>query len=450
MLHMLQASRLRATALTVALLAGPGGADAATLPAPRTILLWPGGAPGAHGDSAEDRPAVTAYLPSPETRTGAGVLVFPGGGFTRRCEDHEGVLAAEWLRAHGVAAFIVRYRVVPIGTVKDALEDGHRAVQYVRAQAREWAVSEGRLGAMGFSAGAVLAASVSLRPRPAQAASVDPLQRVASRPDFLVLAYGDANQANPGLRGLAAQGLTPQEAASLFSPTADEIGAAPPTFLFGTTEDAGQTRNMADLYARLLGAHRPAEAHFFGFGEHGTGLALGDPLLGEWPTLLLSWMRTSGFLTDQARVAVKGRVTVDGQPLPRGTVVLTPAQGTAAPAVVAYVFGTQSQPGEFALRADRGPTPGRYRVEVRQDATRWLSNARDVVLQKTEQKLRDTGSLGPDDVKEWITSARAKDLSPSIENQRVYRRRKPSDSEEMVVDIKAAPENRLDLDISSH
>jgi acetyl esterase/lipase len=444
---MLQANGLGATALMVALL--PAAVAAAAPPTPRTIQLWPGGAPGARGDSAEDRPAVTAYLPPPETSTGAGVLVFPGGGFTRRCEDHEGVLVAEWLRAHGVAAFIVRYRVVPIGTVKDALEDGHRAVQYVRAHAQEWAVAPQRLGAMGFSAGAVLAANVSLRPRPAQAGHSDPLLRVTSRPDFLVLAYGDANQANPGLRGLAAQGLTPQEAAGLFSPTADEIGAAPPAFLFGTTEDAGQTRNMADLYTRLVGARRPAEAHFFGFGEHGTGFALGDPLLGEWPTLLLSWMRTSGFLTDLARVALKGRVTVDGQPLPRGTVVLTPLQGTAAPTVIAYVFGTEAQPGEFALRAERGPTPGRYRVEVRQDATRWLSNARDAVLQKTQQKIRATGSLTPEDVQEWTAAVRAKDYSPSIENQRVYRRRRPADAEEIVVDIRAAPENQLDLDISS-
>ena len=195
---MLGMNRRQATAVMAALLSAPMGAAAAAPPAPRPLELWPEGAPGAGGASVEDRPAVTAYLPSPEGSTGAGVLVFPGGGFTRRCEDHEGVLVAEWLRAHGVAAFIVRYRVVPIGTVKDALDDGHRAIQYVRAHAQEWSVSPQRLGAIGFSAGAVLAANVSLRPRPGQAASTDPLQRVTSRPDFLVLAYGDANQANPG------------------------------------------------------------------------------------------------------------------------------------------------------------------------------------------------------------------------------------------------------------
>ena len=92
-------------------------------------------------------------------------MVFPGGGFTRRCEDHEGVLVAEWLRAHGIAAFLVRYRVVPFATLKESLDDGHLAVQHVRAHAAEYGVSPRRLGAIGFSAGAVLAANVALRPR---------------------------------------------------------------------------------------------------------------------------------------------------------------------------------------------------------------------------------------------------------------------------------------------
>jgi hypothetical protein len=117
--------------------------------------------------------------------------------------------------------------------------------------------------------------------------------------------------------------------------------------------------------------------------------------------------------------------------------------------VVAYVFGTESLPGEFAVRAERGPTPGSYRVEVRQDATRWLSNARDPVLQKTQTKLRDTGGLSPQDLQEWEASARAKDQSPSLESQRVYRRLRPGDPAEMTLEVQAGAEARLDLDIVS-
>jgi len=250
----------------------------------------------------------------------------------------------------------------------------------VRAHAAELGVSPRRLGALGFSAGAPLVASIGLQPRAGRPDAADPLERVSSRPDFLVLAYGDAHQSTPGLRGLSAHGLSAEEAASTLGPSAADLAQAPPAFLFGTAEDAGSTRRMTDLYGRLLAAGRPAEAHFFAFGEHGTGFALGDPLLGEWPSLLLAWIRTQGLLTDQPRVALRGRVTVDGAPLPRGSVLLTPLAGTAAPVVIAYAFGTAQEPGEFAVPAERGPVPGRYKVEVRQDATRWGSNSRDPVL----------------------------------------------------------------------
>jgi acetyl esterase/lipase len=422
---------------------------AAGLPAPSTVELWPQGAPGAHGDSAEDRPAVTAYVPAADRNTGASVVIFPGGGFARRCEDHEGVLAAEWLRAHGVAAFIVRYRIVPIGTVKDAQIDAQRGVQYVRAHAAQWGVSPQRLGVLGFSAGATLAADVALRPRLAQPDAADPIERVSSRPDFLVLAYGDANQMSPGVRGLAATGLPPSEAAQLFAPTAEDIAAAPPAFLFCTAEDASHVRGMSDLYSRLVGAGRSAEAHFFAFGEHGVGFAVGDPLLGQWPSFLLSWMRTSGFLTGAPRVALRGSVTLDGAPLPRGSVILTPLQGEASPAVVAYVFGTSEAPGHFLIPAERGPTPGRYRVEVRQDARRWASNSRDPVYLEMQEKTRGGAALSAHDVELWLASVRRKDFSPSIAEQLVYKRRRPGDAEDIVVEIAPGRENRLDLALSS-
>lgn len=443
--------RAPARLVVAALLLGAARVAAASAgPAPQAVELWPHGAPGAHGESAEDRPAVTAYLPSADTNTGAGVVIFPGGGFVRRCEDHEGLLAAEWLRAHGVAAFVVRYRVVPIGTVKDALADARRGLQYVRAHAQEWRVSPQRLGVMGFSAGATLAAELALRPPPLQPDAADAIERVSARPDFLVLAYGDANQSSPGVRGLAATGLAATEAAGMFAPTAADIATAPPAFLFCTAEDASHVRGMSDLYSRLVGAGRSAEAHFFAFGEHGVGFALGDPLLGQWPSFLLSWMRTSGLLTDASRVALRGSVTLDGQPLPRGSVILTPVQGAAAPAVVAYVFGTTEAPGNFLIPAERGPTPGRYRVEVRQDAWRWASNSRDPVYLEMQQKTRGGAALGAPDVALWLASVRRKDFAPSIAEQLVYTRRRPADAEDIVVEIAPGHENRLDLVLSSH
>src|SRR5919112_1318859 len=83
------------------------------------ILLWPAGAPGATGESDEDKPAVTPFIPEASKRNGAAVLVVPGGGFTIRAVDHEGVLVANWLKEHGITAFILRYRLRPMYSRND-------------------------------------------------------------------------------------------------------------------------------------------------------------------------------------------------------------------------------------------------------------------------------------------------------------------------------------------
>jgi hypothetical protein len=203
---------------------------------------------------------------------------------------------------------------------------------------------------------------------------------------------------------------------------------------------------MVDTYNDLRKAGVPVEAHFFADGEHGVGFALGDPVLGEWPGLLLRWMRANGLLTGAERVAIRGIVTLDGEPLARGSVIFTPIDSPGAPPVVATVFNTGPVRGEFAVKAARGPTPGRYRVEVRLDATRWMSNARDPVLQEMLPKLR-AGTLSEDDRRRWIAHARGRNLSPSIDGQRVYPKHRPGDRGDIVVEIKGGGENRLDLEV---
>ena len=76
---------------------------------PEPIVLWPNGAPGATGNEPLDIPTLTPFLPSLESRTGAAVIVCPGGGYGRLA-DHEGRPVAEWLSGLGVAAFVLKYR----------------------------------------------------------------------------------------------------------------------------------------------------------------------------------------------------------------------------------------------------------------------------------------------------------------------------------------------------
>src|ERR1051325_5106204 len=118
------------------------------------ILLWPNGAPGATGTSDEDKPAIIPFVPEAAKRNGAAVLVVPGGGFTIRAVDHEGVLVAQWFKEHGITAFLLRYRLRPLYNRNDWVRDGQRAMQYIRAHATENRLSNNRVGAIGFSAGA--------------------------------------------------------------------------------------------------------------------------------------------------------------------------------------------------------------------------------------------------------------------------------------------------------
>src|SRR5688500_9730093 len=116
------------------------------------ILLWPGGAPGASGVSDEDKPAVTPFVPEASKRNGAAVLVVPGGGFALRAVDHEGVLVAQWLKDRGITAFLLRYRLRPLYRRNDWVEEGLRAMQFIRALASEYGIFTIRLGAVGYCA----------------------------------------------------------------------------------------------------------------------------------------------------------------------------------------------------------------------------------------------------------------------------------------------------------
>src|SRR4051812_13300882 len=379
------------------------------------ILLWPNGAPGATGTSDEDKPAIIPFIPDPGKQTGAAILVVPGGGFTIRAIDHEGVLVAQWLKDHGIAAFVLRYRLRPMYSRNDWVNDGQRAMQYIRTHAAEYKLSADRIGAIGFSAGANLIADMTLNPLAARADATDPLDRISSKPDFMILGYGAM-----------------RIPASVDSIT---IAALPPTFMYGTVEDRGSQTGMMEMYTRLYGAGAPVEAHFFQNGIHGTGFALGDPILGEWTSLLRNWLLVGGYLTDRSKVSLSGVVKLDGAPLKKGMVILTPVENKNAPPVVVYINNTGTgELGRFVVPQKQGPVKGKYKVEVRQDASRWTSNSREPFMIKMMEKQR-RGTLNEPDIKDWSDYIRKRDLSPSIENQMIYARKRPNDKGDYIIDV---------------
>lgn len=404
----------------LALMAMSYTAVAQKLAAP--ILLWPAGAPGATGVSDEDKPAVIPFIPEASKRNGAAVLVVPGGGFTIRAVDHEGVLVAQWLKDHGITAFLLRYRLRPLYTRNDWVLDGQRGMQYIRANAAKYNISADRVGAVGFSAGATLIADMAISPIAIQANAADPLTSLSSRPDFLILAYGSTRIAD--------------------NVTNTTLAALPPTFMYGTVEDRSSQTGMLDMYTRLYRAGAPVEAHFFRNGIHGTGFAVGDPVLGQYTTLLHNWLATGGFLTAKPQIPLAGVVKLNGSPLLDGMIILTPIDNKNAPPVIVYIRNTGTgELGRFLVPKNQGPIEGRYKVEVRQDATRWTSNSREPFMINMMGKRTLTDA----DNKEWGEYIRKRDLSPSIYNQIVYSHKHPNDKGNYTVDIKNGKEVLIEV-----
>ncbi|MFG0335671.1 MAG: alpha/beta hydrolase, partial [Maioricimonas sp. JB049] len=135
----------------------------------------------------------------------------------------------------------------------------------------------------------------------------------------------------------------------------------PPAFLFHTTEDRGVPVQNSLAYYRALVEHGvPAELHAYQNGPHGVGLGIGDPVLYSWKDRLRDWMQTNGFLTDIERVAVSGKITVDGKAVSRGTITLIPLDDPENRPVAWGRIGR----GNYSIPADRGPTIGMHKVVI--------------------------------------------------------------------------------------
>jgi acetyl esterase/lipase len=278
----------------------PGGRGPAT-PIPTEILLWEQGAPGALGDADADRPTLT-ILRARGGASGTAVIVAPGGSYGALAMDHEGRQVAAYLNAMGVSAFILKYRLGPRYHHPIELGDAQRAIRLVRARAQELGVLPDRIGMMGFSAGGHLTATAGTRFDGGKTEATDAVDRVSSRPDFLVLGYpvisfDPAIAHARSVRNLLGDKPDPK-LIELLSNDLRVTPQTPPTFLFHTNADTGvPPEHSVRFYLALRKAKVPAELHIFENGPHGVGLALGDAALSAWPPLLTNWLRARGLLT---------------------------------------------------------------------------------------------------------------------------------------------------------
>jgi len=264
----------------------------------RAVLLWPKGAPGALGNSDGDTPKMYIY-PAAGEGVHPAVIVLPGGGYNNLSTESEGADAARWLSQRGVTAFVLTYRLGPRYGYPAPMEDGARAVRYVRNRAADLGIDKNRIGLWGFSAGGHLAAWLATMHDAGDKKAADPIERESDRPDFVILSYArlTLDPAIPRKTSLEALiGKHPsQDLLESVSLERHVTSETPPCFLFATSDDeVVNPMNSTTFYNALKRAGVQAELHIFERGRHGLGLAQGKaayPELSIYPALVANWMQ---------------------------------------------------------------------------------------------------------------------------------------------------------------
>ena len=222
---------------------------------PQTLKIWPGIAPGSEKWTQQERvekntpigtvvfnvgtPTLTVYLPERPKATGTGIIIAPGGAFVALAIDLEGHDVARWLQDKGIAAFVLKYRImekrqegIPEMNMDEAgkygIADGIQALKVVRQHAAEWGISPDRVGFMGFSAGAMVTSGALLQ------------QDAAARPNFAAPIYGGPFGAMPAIPA-----------------------KLPPIFLAWAQDDALALNAVVKFYDTLKSAGIKPEAHIF-------------------------------------------------------------------------------------------------------------------------------------------------------------------------------------------
>ena len=283
--------------LSLAIVVVPAG-RAASAP----VRLWPAASPP-DGSRQGDLPTLTAYIPS-SNPTGTAVVICPGGGYEHLAVDWEGTQVAQWFNQHHVAAFVLQYRHGPGHHYPQPIDDGRRAMRWVRAHADAYHLTANRIGIMGFSAGGHVASAVSTHFSADTAVVHDAVSRESARPDFTILAYPVVTM-EKGLTHAGSRenllGKDPSNAlVDRLSNETQVTDQTPPTFIYTTDADTVVPPQNSVNYYLALHRHRvPAELHVFRVGVHGSGLGQKNQLLSIWPSLLARWMAGMGLMHDK-------------------------------------------------------------------------------------------------------------------------------------------------------
>ena len=241
------------------------------------IILWPGAeAPYTAQSPDQAQPSLAAH---PVEGADIAVVVCPGGGYVGKA-DHEGGPVAERLNAHGIAGYVLDYRVRPCHPMAP-LADAQRAVRTVRSMGYRF------VGILGFSAGANLACNAATHYDAGNPDAADPLERLSSRPDFFVPCYPVVSFhqfPNIGSVNALLQESDDMPLRRFFSAELNVTPDTPPAYIWHTSDDGlVPVENSLVLAGALSRCGVPFELHVFPSGPHGIGLAGDYPDAKTWP-----------------------------------------------------------------------------------------------------------------------------------------------------------------------
>lgn len=280
-----------------------------------TVPLWEGNIPNyqqtdekeiRHADdilgiSKVQNPDIAVYLPAARHATGQAVIICPGGGYWALAYDWEGTDIARWLNSKGIAGIVLKYRLPTsksnIVPHLSPLTDAKRAMRLTRWHAAEWNIDTSRIGIMGFSAGGHLASTLGTHFDYGDPGAADPVERISSRPDFMILIYPVISFTKPfmhkGSRD-ALLGEKPDPELEIYYSNELQVREdTPPTFLVHAGDDDGvPVNNSLVFYEVLREKGIPAEMHIYPKGGHGFSLAIGQGPLEHWTDCCIAWLRS--------------------------------------------------------------------------------------------------------------------------------------------------------------
>jgi acetyl esterase/lipase len=292
----------------------PAAAGVSSTNARPIIRIWPGKAPGSEDWTYTERvtegpggtktyynvvdPTMMVFLPEAQKANGAAMIICPGGAM-RMVGISERDSTAEFLNSKGIAAFILKYRLVPdspagggrgragggpmgmgqelsfkeimnrhgnanpapdnpehVKIIAMAIADGHQAIRVLRRDAAKYNLDPKRIGIMGFSAGGGVAVGTAI------------VESSDAYPDLVATIYGP----------------------SLMDVTVPKQGA--PLFIAAMDAHFNVTHGCAALFSLWQEAGRPVEIHVY---DHAYGSGSGMPIA-NWTDRLYEWLRARKFM----------------------------------------------------------------------------------------------------------------------------------------------------------